>query len=54
MDLSQAIWLSKNKPEWIGKVEVIGISDEYLPDEERLIELVEYWHNIEYKTERRK
>jgi predicted protein tyrosine phosphatase len=43
MDLEQEVFISKKYPECLNKVEVIGISDEYDPEDERLIELIEYW-----------
>ena len=43
MDLSQEVFIKKMFPEYIKKIEVIGISDQYNPDEEDLIELIEYW-----------
>lgn len=43
MDLSQELFISRYFPEYVKKVEVIGISDQYNPDDEDLIELIEYW-----------
>ena len=43
MDLSQELFISQHYPEYLNKVEVIGVSDEYNPDDERLIELIKYW-----------
>ena len=43
MDLSQELFIKKHYSEYISKVEAVGISDQYNPDDEDLIELIEYW-----------
>ncbi len=43
MDLEQETYISRKFPNFLDKVEVIGISDQYDPDETALIELIEYW-----------
>ncbi len=43
MDLSQASHIKHNYPELYKKVEVVGISDQYDPDEPVLINLIEFW-----------
>lgn len=43
MDLSQEMYIAQYYPKHISKVEVIGISDQYDPDEHELILLVQYW-----------
>jgi len=43
MDYSHKLFIQKQFPKKVWKVKVIGISDEYDPDEERLIELIDYW-----------
>jgi len=45
MDLEQETYIARNFPAFLHKVEVIGISDQYDPDEKALIELIEYWAN---------
>jgi hypothetical protein len=43
MDLIQEKYIADNYPEYLKKVEVIGISDQYDPHSKELIELIEYW-----------
>ena len=43
MDLEQETYISRKFHNFLDKVEVIGISDQYDPDETALIELIEYW-----------
>jgi len=43
MDLSHELWFRCNRPEVLDKLEVVGISDQYDPDEPVLIQLIEYW-----------
>jgi len=43
MDLEQETYIARKYPKYLDKVEVIGISDQYDPDETPLIELIEYW-----------
>ena len=43
MDLEQETYIARKYPDYLKKVEVIGISDQYDPDETALIELIEYW-----------
>jgi len=43
MDLSHELWFKCNQPEVLDKLEVVGISDQYDPDEPILIQLIEYW-----------
>ena len=43
MDLSQSKFIKENYPSQYKKVEVIGISDEYNPDDDGLIDLIKFW-----------
>lgn len=43
MDLSQELFIKEHFPNHLKKVEVIGISDQYDPDDPALIELIKYW-----------
>jgi len=43
MDLSQEEYINRHFPEQLQKVKVIGISDQYDPDDPVLIELIDYW-----------
>jgi predicted protein tyrosine phosphatase len=43
MDQSQKLYIHERWPNLIDKVEVIGISDQYDPDEPDLINLIIYW-----------
>ena len=43
MDLEQEIFIAKHYPDCLNKVEVIGVSDQYNPDDDKLIEIIEYW-----------
>lgn len=51
MDISHKIWIAKFRPELLPKTEVIGVSDQYQPDEEELIEIVKYWYEERFKNE---
>jgi len=42
-DLSHAKFLKEHFPQYMEKVIVIGLSDEYDPDQPELIELIEFW-----------
>jgi len=46
MDMSHYFFIFKHYYEYIDKVVVVGISDEYNPDEDKLIELIEFWKNV--------
>lgn len=43
MDLSQERWISEKYPEYIDKVETIGISDQYARNSPQLCNLIQYW-----------
>ena len=44
MDMEQYIWIyNEIGKQNMHKIEVIGISDQYDPDEGRLIELIKFW-----------
>ena len=43
MDLSQELFIDQHFPKYLKKVEIIGISDQYYPDDPALIELIKYW-----------
>lgn len=43
MDLSQEMFIYQNFPKYRKKIEVIGVSDQYDPDDEKLIELIDFW-----------
>lgn len=43
MDITQEMFIAKRFPEYMGKVTTIGISDQYEPDCEEIIEAIEYW-----------
>ena len=43
MDLSHEIYIAQYFPKSLEKVEVVGVSDQYDPNEFELILLIEYW-----------
>ena len=43
MDLSQAKFIQERFPDYYPKLEIIGISDQYDPDEPALMELIKFW-----------
>lgn len=43
MDLSQSEYIFKNYKKYWEKVEIIGISDQYDPDDPNLIKLIGFW-----------
>lgn len=45
MDLSQALYIREHFSEvYLSKIiEVVGVSDEYAPDDKKLIKLIEFW-----------
>ena len=43
MDLEQAIFIDEHFPKYRLKYEIIGISDQYDPDDPNLIRLIEFW-----------
>lgn len=43
MDLSHEVYIARYFPEFLEKVEIVGISDQYDPEEYELILLIEYW-----------
>ena len=43
MDLSHELYIVEHFSKYKKKVQVIGISDQYDPDAENLIELIKYW-----------
>jgi len=43
MDLSQETFINRKYPEYLYKCEVIGISDQYVPDSAEIKELIWYW-----------
>jgi predicted protein tyrosine phosphatase len=44
MDLSHEYWFQMFRPQLLPKVEVVGISDQYDPDDSDLIDLIKYWY----------
>jgi predicted protein tyrosine phosphatase len=44
MDLSHELFIRQHYPEFISKVRVIGISDQYDRDSDDLVELIDYWY----------
>ena len=46
MDLSQAKFIYDRYREFMKKVEVVGISDQYDPDDEALIVLIRFWDEM--------
>jgi predicted protein tyrosine phosphatase len=45
MDLSQEMFIANTFKEYLKKVKVIGVSDQYDPDSFDLIEVIEFWIN---------
>lgn len=45
MDISQTKFIHERFPSLVNKVKIIGISDQYDPDEPELIRLINYWFN---------
>ncbi len=45
MDLNQEVFLKRHFPDYMPKVEVVGVGDQYPPDSPELIELIEYWYD---------
>ena len=45
MDLSQEIFIANTFKEYLKKVKVVGVSDQYDPDSFDLIEVIEFWIN---------
>lgn len=43
MDLEQEEFIAIHYHKYLDKVEMIGVSDQYHPDDVRLIELIKYW-----------
>ncbi len=43
MDISHVMFIDKNFPAYLDKVEVIGCSDQYRFEDPELIEIVKYW-----------
>ncbi len=43
MDLEQEMYIARKYPNFLEKIEIIGVSDQYDPDETALVELIEYW-----------
>lgn len=56
MDYSQKLFIRKKYGEFIKKVWIVGISDQYNPDDPDLIELIELWvhENKEWLGEARR
>jgi protein-tyrosine-phosphatase len=48
MDLSQEIFFAKRFSTEMRKVHTIGISDQYDPESEELLELLDYWFNSKF------
>ena len=48
MDLEQEMFIKERYFEYLDKVRVIGVSDQYDPDSEALIRLIEYWFKKEF------
>lgn len=43
MDLSQELFISRKFPEFMNKVETIGVSDQYSRDSSEIKEIIRYW-----------
>lgn len=43
MDLSQEIFISRRYPEFLDRCEVMGVSDQYVPDSPDIKEIIWYW-----------
>lgn len=43
MDLSHSLFIYKRFPKYHVKVEVIGVSDQYNPDSQDLLEIIDFW-----------
>lgn len=52
MTVAHQMFIEKSYNEFINKVRVIGISDEYDVDDEALIEVINYWHDRVFMKER--
>ena len=43
MDISQEMFIARRYPEFLNKVEIIGVSDQYSRDSPELKEIIRYW-----------
>ena len=49
MDLKQEMFIERNHREFLHKVEVIGVSDEYSRDSVQLINIIKYWNERRFR-----